>query len=145
MYQSKFQTSIIYLIIIGGMLISGCAEKKTDEALIQEQIEVLQTAIETHDRGLFMGVIDKEYRDQLNNTPKTLQRMLMGFFLRYKELSVYVSATQINVQQIRADADSQVVVTGGKNLIPENARHYKVHSCWKKISGDWFLSCLEWE
>ena len=92
-----------------------------------------------------MDIIDEQYQDRLNSDRKSLQRMLLGFFLRYKDISVYVSATEINIQQIRADAQSQVIVTGGKNLIPENARHYQVHSCWKKISDEWLLSCLEWE
>ena len=113
--------------------------------MIQSQIEVLQDAIETHDRGQFMDVIDAQYRDQLNNDRKSLQRMLMAFFFRFKDISVYVSATQIDIQQIRADARSQVLLTGGKHLIPDNARHYQVHSCWKKVSDEWLLSCLEWE
>lgn len=145
MFQFKFSMLILLFSLMNGLLLSGCAEEKTDEVLIQEQIDVLQKAIETHDRNLFMDVIDDQYQDQLNNNQKSLQRMLMVFFLRYKDISVYVSATEINVQQIRADADSQVVVTGGKNLIPEKARHYQVHSCWKKVSGEWLLSCLEWE
>lgn len=145
MYQVKFITPIIFALLFSSVLLPGCAEKKTDEAMIQEQITVLQKAIESHDRGLFMDVIDEQYQDQLDNNQKTLQRMLMGFFLRYKDISVYASATQINVQQIRAEGDSQVVVTGGKNLIPESARHYQVHSCWKKVSGEWLLSCLEWK
>ena len=126
-------------------MISGCAEKKTDEILIREQINSLQEAIETHDRGQFMAVIGTEYSDQVNSDRQSLQRMLLGFFLRYKDISVYISATQINIKQIRADAQSQLVVTGGKSLIPENARHYQVHSCWKKVSDEWLLSCLEWQ
>lgn len=126
------------------VLMPGCAQKKTDEVLIQEQIELLQEAIETHDRSNFMAVVAPEYSDQINSDRQSLQRMLLGFFLRYKDISVYVSATQINIQQIRADAQSQVVLTGGKHLIPDNARHYQVHSCWKKVSGEWLLSCLEW-
>lgn len=127
------------------VLMPGCAQKKTDEVLIQGQIKLLQEAIETHDRGNFMAIIDPEYSDQINSDRQSLQRMLLGFFLRYKDISVYVSATQINIQQIRADAQSQVVLTGGKHLIPDNARHYQVHSCWKKVSGEWLLSCLEWQ
>lgn len=136
---------VISMSFLMGLLISGCAEKKTDEAQILEQIKVLQDAIESHDRGAFMDVIDEQYQDQLNDDRRSLQRMLMGFFLRYKDISVYVSATEITIQQIRADADSQIVVTGGKNLLPESARHYEVHSCWKKVSDEWLLSCLEWE
>lgn len=136
---------ILSAVVFSGLLVSGCAEKQSDEDLIQAQIQILQDAIETHDRGLFMDVIDAQYRDQLNNDRQSLQRMLMGFFFRYKDISVYVSATQISVQQIRADAQSQVVVTGGRNLLPEKARHYQVHSCWKKVSDEWLLSCLEWE
>ena len=136
---------VVPCMLFFGLLMSGCAEKKSDEALIQAQIEILQNAIETHDRGQFMEVIDAQYRDQLNNDRQSLQRMLMGFFFRYKDISVYVSATQISLQQIRADAQSQVVVTGGRHLIPESARHYQVHSCWKKVSDEWLLSCLEWQ
>lgn len=133
------------IFIIATGLLSGCAEKKSDEAMIQEQIEFLQEAIETHDRGKFMAIIDAQYHDQLNKDRKSLQRMLLAFFLRYKDISVYVSASQFDIRPIRAEVQSQIVVTGGKGLFPENARHYQLTSCWKKNSGAWLLSCLEWQ
>ena len=145
MYRLMALLILVPCGLFSGILMSGCAEKKTDEALIQAQIETLQAAIESHERGKFMAVIDEQYQDQLNNDRQSLQRMLLGFFFRYKDISVYVSATKISIQRIRADAQSQVVVTGGKNLLPESARHYQVHSCWKKVSDEWLLSCLEWE
>lgn len=145
MYRLMALLILVPCGLFSGILMSGCAEKKTDEALIQAQIETLQGAIESHERGKFMAVIDEQYQDQLNNDRQSLQRMLLGFFFRYKDISVYVSGTQISIQRIRADAQSQVVVTGGKNLLPESARHYQVHSCWKKVSDEWLLSCLEWE
>lgn len=135
---------LLIALLLSGVL-SGCAEQKTDEAMIQEQIESLQKAIETRDRGRFMSVIDASYYDQFNDTRKSLERMLLGYFLRYKDISVYVSRNQIEVTQIRAEAQSQVVVTGGKGLLPENARHYQVRSCWKKLDDEWLLSCLEWQ
>ena len=135
---------IASLVLVSGLL-TGCAEEKSDEAMIQEQIKILQEAIETHDRGKFMAVIDTEYYDQLNSDRKSLQRMLLGFFLRYKDISVYVSANQVAVMQVRAEVQSQILVTGGKGLLPESARHYQVTSCWKKVADDWLLSCLEWE
>lgn len=142
-------TKVNMLRLLSSVLLSilmlGCAEEKTDEMLIQEQINSLQGAIENHDRGNFMAIIDEQYHDQINADRQSLQRMLLGFFLRYKDISVYISATQINIQQVRADAQSQLVVTGGQHLIPDNARHYQVHSCWKKVSGEWLLSCLEWQ
>lgn len=143
--MTKIRLFWIILSIFFSVFLSGCTEKKTDETLIQEQIKILQEAIETHDRGQFMAIIDTDYSDQINSDRNSLQRMLLGFFLRYKDISVYASATQITIQQIRADARSQVIVTGGKHLIPDNARHYQVHSCWKKVSGEWMLSCLEWQ
>ena len=141
----KNRNFLISCLLLLVFLLSACSENKSDTTLIEEQISSLQEAIENHDRGMFMDVIDEQYQDQLNNDRQSLQRMLMGFFFRYKDISVYVSATQIDVQEIRADAQSQVVLTGGKNLIPESARHYQVYSCWKKVSDEWLLSCLEWE
>jgi len=143
--MTNIRIALMLLSLFLIVLMPGCAEKKTDEVLIQEQIKLLQKAIETHDRGNFMDIIDLEYTDQINSDRQSLQRMLLGFFLRYKDISVFVSATQINIQHIRADAQSQVVLTGGKHLIPDNARHYQVHSCWKKVSDEWLLSCLEWQ
>jgi hypothetical protein len=140
-----YQKFILIIILIGLLFSSGCAEKKTDEAQILAQIAVLQEAIENHDRSQFMDVIDEQYQDQLGNDRKNLQRMLIGFFYRYKDISVYVSANQVELQSIRADVQSQVILTGGKNIIPDNARHYSVHSCWKKVSDEWLLSCLEWQ
>ena len=135
---------LLCTLLLAGVFISGCNEEKTDEEMILDQIEILQTAIEEHDRGDFMAVIDEQYADQMNNNRSALQRLLMIYFYRFKDISVYVSGTQVEVQSIRADAHSQVVVTGGKSLIPERARHAQVHSCWKKVSGEWLLSCLEW-
>ena len=144
MRQKTVLLFIASLVLVFGLL-TGCAEEKSDEAMIQAQIKILQEAIETHDRGKFMAVIDTEYYDQLNSDRKSLQRMLLGFFLRYKDISVYVSASQVAVMQVRAEVQSQILVTGGKGLLPESARHYQVSSCWKKVSDDWLLSCLEWE
>ena len=144
MRQKTVLLVIASLVLVFGLL-TGCAEEKSDEAMIQEQIKILQEAIETHDRGKFMAVIDTEYYDQLNSDRKSLQRMLLGFFLRYKDISVYVSASQVAVMQVRAEVQSQILVTGGKGLLPESARHYQVTSCWKKVADDWLLSCLEWE
>jgi len=144
MRQKTVLLFIAALVLVFGLL-TGCAEEKSDEAMILEQIKILQEAIEAHDRGKFMAVIDSEYYDQLNSDRKSLQRMLLGFFLRYKDISVYVSASQVAVMQVRAEVQSQILVTGGKGLLPESARHYQVTSCWKKVADDWLLSCLEWE
>lgn len=143
MGKSDLQRLLIS-VLMGGLLF-GCAEQQSDEAMIQAQIDTLQKAIEAHDRGRFMSVIDESYHDQLDNDRKSLQRMVLGLFLRYKDISVYTSANQIDVKQIRAEVQSQVVVTGGSGLIPENARHYQVLSCWKKVDDTWLLSCLEWQ
>ena len=134
----------ILLFVFFAFFLSACNEKKTDKELIQDQIKVLQEAIESHDRGDFMAVIDKEYSDKLNANRSLLQKRLMLFFYRYKDISVYVSGTEIDLQQIRAEAYSQVILTGGKSLIPENARHYQLTSCWKKVEDEWLLSCLDW-
>ncbi len=137
---------IIFAVFITGQLIfAGCSEQKTDEAVIIERISLLQKAIETHNSSQFMAIIDSQYYDQINTDRQALQAMLMVFFLRYKDISVFVNATTINIQGIRADAQSQLLLTGGKSIIPENARHYRVHSCWKKVSQQWLLSCLNWQ
>ena len=137
---------IIFAVFITGQLIfAGCSEQKTDEAVIIERISLLQKAIETHNSSQFMAIIDSQYYDQINTDRQALHAMLMVFFLRYKDISVFVNATTINIQGIRADAQSQLLLTGGKSIIPENARHYRVHSCWKKVSQQWLLSCLNWQ
>ncbi len=137
-------TRYILFFVFLSFFISACNEKKTDKELIREQIEVLQKAIEEHDRGDFMAVIDEQYSDKLNDSRSLLQKRLMLFFYRYKDISVYISGTEIDLQQIRAEAYSQVILTGGSSLIPDNARHYEVTSCWKKVDDEWLLSCLDW-
>jgi len=141
----KIRIWLIPALFLLSYLLVACDEAKTDEELITAQINTLQEAIETHDRGDFMAVIDSEYSDHLNKDRSSLQKMLMLFFYRYKDISVYVTGTEIELQQIRAEAHSQVVLTGGQSLIPENARHYQVKSCWKKVDDEWLLSCLEWQ
>jgi len=110
MFSFKLTTLILLLSLMSGLLLSGCAEEKTDEVLIQEQIDVLQKAIETHDRNRFMDVIDEQYQDQLNNNQKTLQRMLMGFFLRYKDISVYASSNPVLLNALKNHQWQEVFV-----------------------------------
>lgn len=141
----KLRRILISSLFLLSYLLVACDEPKTDEELITEQINTLKQAIEAHERGDFMAVIDAEYSDRLNSDRQSLQKMLMLYFYRYKDISIYVTATEIELQQIRAEAHSQVVVTGGQSFIPENARHYQVKSCWKKVSDEWLLSCLEWQ
>ena len=124
----------------------GCStERRTDESMIKEQIEHLEAAIETHNRSDFMSIIDSEYQDKLNSNRKSLQTMLLGLFFRYKDISVFSSAHEFNIMQIRAEVRSQIVITGGHGLIPDKARHYQLKSCWKKESGEWLLYCLDWQ
>ncbi len=141
----KIRILLIPALFFLSYLLVACDEEKTDEERIVAQIKVLQEAIEAHDSSDFMAVIDSQYSDRLNKTRSSLQKMLLLFFYRYKDISVYVTATKIDLQHIRADAHSQVVLTGGQSLIPENARHYQVKSCWKKVDDEWLLSCLEWQ
>ena len=140
--MKKYLVGVLFLFTV---FLVGCSEQQSDEEQIKAQIQLLQQAIENHSRSDFMSVIGEQYYDRLNSDRKSLQRMLIGYFLRYKDISVFVSATQVELIQTRAEAKSQVVITGGKGLIPEDARHYEVKSCWKKDSGEWFLTCLEWE
>jgi hypothetical protein len=135
---------LLFLVLIS-LITLGCSNVQTDEVLIQLKIDQLQNAIEKHHRGDFMAIIDRSYHDQMNHDRHSLQRFLMGFFLRYKDISVYISATKINNKGIRAIAESQIVLTGGETLIPESARHYQVYSCWSKVEEEWLLTCLEWQ
>ena len=133
------------LLVLFILQLAACSKPQSDEARILQQITKLQSAIENHSRSDFMAVIDGDYYDRLNTDRKSLQRMLMGFFLRYRDIAVFVTNTTIDIQQIRAQAQSQVVVSGGAGIVPDKARHYQVSSCWKKVSDEWLLSCLEWE
>lgn len=143
--ENKVKFLVTIMLLMSLVWISGCSEQPSDEVQIQEKMAQLQEAIEKKDRSGFMAEIDEQYQDQLGNNRKALQRMLMGFFLRYKDISIFVSGSEIEVTQIRAEGRSQVVVTGGEGIIPDNARHYQVYSCWNKHGGEWLLSCLEWE
>lgn len=143
--ENKVKFLVTIMLLMSLVWISGCSEQPSDEVQIQEKMAQLQEAIEKKDRSGFMAEIDEQYQDQLGNNRKALQRMLMGFFLRYKDISIFVSGSEIEVTQIRAEGRSQVVVTGGEGIIPDNARHYQVYSCWNKQGGEWLLSCLEWE
>jgi hypothetical protein len=126
------------------LFLTACSDPESDEAQIKNQIDSLQQAIEAHDRGDFMALVDADYHDQMNNNRKKLEAILLGYFLRYKDISILISATSVEVTQIRAEAHSQVVISGGRGVIPESARHYRVQSCWKKVDDEWLLSCLKW-
>ena len=135
----------IILLSVLLLLISACSQPKNDETLILEQISILESSIEQHNHSDFMDIVASNYHDPINNNKKSLQAMLLVYFLRFKDISVLLSNTTVEIHSIRTDAHSQVIITGGQGLIPDTARHYKVHSCWKKEADVWLLSCLEWQ
>lgn len=44
-----------------------------------------------------------------------------------------------------ANMETTAVVTGGRGLIPNDGRIYKVTGQWRLIEGDWLLNKIHWE
>jgi len=137
--------SILLLVVIT-LFVSACGDSASDEDKIKNQLQAGVIAIESRNSGDALDIVSETFTDQDNNTRKDLHRILMGYFLRYKDIGVFYTNTAIEIKSPGyAEATFNVVLTGGEHLIPDDARHYDVHSCWRNISGEWLLSCLRWE
>jgi hypothetical protein len=128
------------------LCLSACS-KAPDEQQIREAIEAMAEAVEQQSPG---GLVEDVAEDFIGPRPEVdrdrLQNMARVMMLRNQ--TIYVLITNIDVQLVdeeRATALVNAMLTGGSGLLPERGERIEVNSTWRKIDGRWQLVRADWD
>lgn len=134
------------------MSLMAC-ERPAPESGIREAIAGIEQALSARDNAGVREHLADDFQggpgDAANALDKrSVQRTLAGYFLRYQNIGVVVTA--ISVEPLAHDPDqawseATVLLTGAEGLIPETGRAYSVRGLWQYRDGAWQLAQLSWE
>lgn len=126
----------------------GACSKTAPEQAILEQIETLQQAVEDRSAGRVIEGLSDQFRGNAQLDKREMHRMLVGLFLRHKEINMVITKMDITVNPddpLSATMQGAAIVTGAQHLIPDDGRVYSVAGHWQKLDGDWLLVSLTWD
>ncbi|KAA3651319.1 MAG: hypothetical protein DWQ11_14310 [Proteobacteria bacterium] len=131
----------------------AACEKTSPEQAIGEAIVRIEQGLAAHQNAAVRAELADAFRGGPAADPARLdkagvQRLLAGYFLRYKNIGVVVTGVSIEPLSHTPDqawSSASVVLTGADGLIPEAGRIYQVRGLWLREGGAWRLRELQWE
>lgn len=141
--------TILFLFIISAVIL-GCAGQ-TDEDKIKKLITDIQTAGEEKNIKKMMDRLSKTYSDPQGYNYDGIHGLLVGYFFRYPKISVYISNLTLTVENARARAVFQTVLTSGEktgsitDAIPQSLGLWNFDVLLTKESDGWKVVSAKWE
>jgi hypothetical protein len=124
---------------------------ETDQQKIKKIITDIQAAAEEKDVKQIINNVSKTYKDPQGFNFETIKGLLVGYFLQYPKISVYINNLQISVENTSAIAVFQTVLTSGNktgsvtDVIPQTLGMYDFDVSLKKESNDWKVIWTKWK
>jgi hypothetical protein len=140
----------LLLVLVLAMTFAGC-HRETDEQKIKKIITDIQTAAEVKDVKEIINNLSKTYKDPQGFNYETIKGLLVGYFLQYPKVSVYINNLEISVENSSAKAVFQTVLTSGdktgsiKDIIPQSLGMYDFDVSLQKESDGWKVISAKWE
>ena len=125
--------------------------KETEQDKVKKVITNVQKAAEEKNVKKIINSLSITYNDPQGNTYDTIKGLLLGYFFRHGNISVYITNLDVSVEDASAKAVFQAVLTGrDKNestpeLLPASLGIYAFEVSLKKESGDWKVFSAKWE
>jgi hypothetical protein len=129
------------------LLLTGCGEELSVEQHIIANLQAMETAAEEGEHFEFMGYVADSFEGQLGSMDRREFHRFMIFQLNKKRrlhaqfFPIYVTETGDTL----ATANFNLLVTGGKGLLPESGQLFDVKTQWLLNRSDWLLQKADWE
>ena len=133
----------------------GCSQE-TEQDKVNIIVVNIQKAAEERDVKKIVDSISRAYRDQQGNDYASVKNILVGYFLQYPKISIYMLNSEVSVENNTAKAIFLVILRG-KNE-PESTspalfgelgtydfelKFAKQGAEWKVISAQWNQSSVK--
>jgi ketosteroid isomerase-like protein len=145
--MKRLATVLFIFVIIIAVL--GC-QRETEQEKVKKVIADIQAAAEEKDVKKIMNNLSKTYSDPQGFNYETIKRPLLGYFLIYPKISVYVNNLQISIENTSAKAVLRTVLTSSNksgspaDLVPQSLGMYDFNVLLKKESDGWKVTSATW-
>jgi len=92
----KALTSALLTALIS-LLVAGCSEEITPDALLRQAIDQAQESAENRDLGEFMAVISDDYKDEGNRQWKDIRALAQLQFIRNPKIHTLKRITRLDL------------------------------------------------
>ena len=125
--------------------VTGCS-RENPQAELEAAVQTLQDNLEAKRAGAVLDQLTADFQAQSDLDREWAKRTMTVLFLQNANVTV-VALTQSSrvMGETSGETDAQVVLAGGRGLLPERASPYSVKLQWRREGGRWRLARLDWE
>ena len=126
--------------------LASCGGGGTPEARIVETMDRMEEAAEAAERGAFMAHVHDDFRGQGGAlTREDFRGWLLLQLNRHQRMRAQRFPAEVRLLNAEeAVAEFNVLVTGGRGLLPEEGRLLAVSTVWRRDGDDWLLLEADW-
>lgn len=141
---------VMFLFILSMVVPVYACHKETEEDRVRKVIIDIQAAAEEENAGDIMDHISKTYNDSQGFNHENIKKMLLGYFLIYPKISVYITNLNISVENTSARVMFRAALTSGADsgsvadVIPRSFGMYDFDVSLKRESDDWKIVSATW-
>jgi ketosteroid isomerase-like protein len=151
MMNRRFISQALVMTIVAVVCLTGC-HKETEEDRIKNMIAGIQKAAGEKDARAVLGHLSKTYHDPQGNNYDGVKGLLLFYFMKHRQVHVYVPDLVVSIENNAARASFQAVLTGagsnaeaGAGLLPEALGVYAFTVVMQKESDAWKITSAAWE
>ena len=138
--------------ILAVLCLTGC-HKETDKDKVTNMIAAIQKAAGEKDAKAVLGHLSKTYHDPQGNDYNGIKGLLHFFFMKHRQVNVYIPNIDIAIENNAARASFQAVLTGAggnhaetdRGLLPEALGVYEFNVALQKETDSWKITSAKWE
>ncbi len=146
-----FSQALVIVITIAVVLCLTNCHKETEDDKIKNMIADIQKVAGEKDTRAVLGHLSKTYFDPQGNDYNGVKGLLVFYFMRHRQVHVYVPNLDISVENNAAQASFQAVLTGAgdvaetdRGLLPEALGVYNFNVVLQNESGEWKITSAKW-
>jgi hypothetical protein len=150
--KEKFmKKALVFILVLVVIVPTTACRMDSDEDRIRQLLSDIQAAGEKKDIRAFMNPISKDYHDPQGFNYEGIRALVFGYFLRWGKISVYISHSNISVDDGTAKARLQTVLTGGEKtgglsgIIPQSLGMWDFDITLQKETQGWRVTSAVWK
>jgi len=129
-------------------VLSSC-HQQTEEDRVKKVITTVQKAAEEKDVKEILSHLSKTYRDPQGNDYDGVKGLLLLYFYRHQQISIFIPDLAVSVTDSSGAAKFQAVLTGRNkgagNILPESLGVYVFDVTFVKDAEEWKIASAKWE
>lgn len=146
LFATKIQLINWFLVVLLLVMLLGCSEPESAEAMVATKIEQIQQGIESKSADDVLDNIYDQFGTAKGQDKQWIKRTLAFYMLRHQAINTVITSIQVEVESIdSAKAQFNALLTGGEGLIPQRGALYRVQTDWRIEGGEWVLVYADWE